>query len=54
MVIVRRGKKWCLISKTTGRTLGCHPTREKALSQEKAVQISKARKAGHRIPMPRS
>jgi len=49
-MIVKRGKKWCLLSKSSGRTLGCHPSREAALKQEKAIQISKARAAGHRIP----
>lgn len=49
-MIVKRGKQWCLLSKTTGRTLGCHASRKEALGQEKAIQISKARAAGHYIP----
>lgn len=36
--IVQRGSKWCLISKSTGETLGCHPTREGALQQEQAIK----------------
>jgi hypothetical protein len=49
-MIVKRGKQWCLLSKSSGRTLGCHPSRAQALAQEKAIQISKARAAGHFIP----
>jgi hypothetical protein len=50
MTIVKRGKKYVLISKTTGRVLGTHPSRADALKQETAISISKARKAGHNIP----
>ena len=43
-IIEKRGDKWCLISKTTGKTLGCHPTREGAEAQERAIQAAKARR----------
>jgi len=44
------GNKWCLYSKSTGKLLGTHPTRANAMAQEAAINISKARKAGHNIP----
>lgn len=34
------------------RLLGTHPTLARAQAQERAIQISKARAAGHRIPRP--
>jgi hypothetical protein len=50
-MIEKRGpKKWVLLSKKTGRVLGTHPTKAGAERQERAVNISKARAAGHRIP----
>ncbi|MGA2666830.1 MAG: hypothetical protein ABSE91_01910 [Patescibacteria group bacterium] len=49
-MIQKRGKKWVLLSKKTGRVLGTHPTKAGAERQEAAVNISKARAAGHRIP----
>lgn len=50
MTIRRRGNKFVLLSKTGGRVLGTHTTRAEAEAQESAINISKARKAGHRIP----
>ena len=50
MTIVKRGKKFVLKSKRTGRTLGKHGTKKEAKAQDAAINISKARKAGHRIP----
>ncbi len=44
MTIVRRGNKWLVLSKRTGRILGRHSSRVKALSQLRAVEASKARK----------
>lgn len=32
---------WCLLSKKTGRVLGRHSSKDKALKQEQAIQISK-------------
>jgi hypothetical protein len=49
-MIRKRGKKWVLLSKSSGRVMGTHPTRAAAERQEAAVSISKARAAGHRIP----
>lgn len=50
MTIQKRGSKYVLKSKKTGKTLGTHESKTKAERQERAIQISKARKAGHRIP----
>ncbi|MBI4039670.1 hypothetical protein HY388_02475 [Candidatus Daviesbacteria bacterium] len=53
-MIKKRGKIWVLLSKTTGRVLGHHQSKASAQKQERAIQISKARAAGHRIPrLPR-
>jgi len=40
---------WVLCS-TKGKTLGIHTSEAGAKRQERAINISKARKAGHRIP----
>lgn len=50
MTIKKRGSKYVLKSKSTGRTLGTHNTKSEAEAQEAAINISKARKAGHKIP----
>jgi len=44
-------KKWVLLSRK-GKVLGTHPSRRAAEAQEHAINISKARAAGHRIPRP--
>jgi len=50
-MIEKKGtKKWVLRSKKTDRVLGTHKTKAGAKSQEAAINISKARAAGHRIP----
>lgn len=49
MTIRKSGSKFKLVS-STGKTLGTHKTRAEAKSQEDAINISKARAAGHRIP----
>lgn len=49
-MITKEGSKWVLRSKRTGRVLGKHPSRAAALRQESAINISKARAHGHRIP----
>lgn len=49
MVVRRKGGKYRLVS-GSGRVLGTHPSKKKAKRQERAIQISKARKAGHKIP----
>ncbi|MEK7142711.1 MAG: hypothetical protein AAB785_00705 [Patescibacteria group bacterium] len=50
MTVQRRGRKWVLLSKKSGRVLGTHPSKSAAERQERAITISKARAAGHRIP----
>lgn len=53
-MIQKRGNAWVLLSRTTGRVLGHHKSKASAQRQERAIQISKARVAGHRIPhLPR-
>ncbi len=49
MTIRVSGKKYQLISRT-GKVLGTHNSRAAAERQESAINISKARSAGHRIP----
>lgn len=46
--IEKRGDEWCLIA-GSGKTLGCHPSKEKAEAQERAVQASKHSKNGDGI-----
>lgn len=41
--------KWILFSHQ-GKVLGVHQTKHAAKTQEYAIQIAKARRAGHRIP----
>lgn len=49
-MIKKKGSKHVLVSRKTGRVLGTHDTKEGALAQERAIQISKARARGHKIP----
>lgn len=49
-MITKEGNKWVLRSRKTGKVLGRHPSRADAMKQESAINISKARAAGHRIP----
>src|SRR5215813_139872 len=51
-MIVKRGKRYVLKSKESGRTLGVHPSRGAAERQETAINMSKARAAGHKLPRP--
>ena len=44
------GRKWVLFDSKGERVLGRHDTKEDALRQERAINISKARRAGHVIP----
>ena len=48
-MIVPHGHKFLLLSHE-GKVLGEHPTRAAAARQERAINISKARAAGHYIP----
>ena len=40
-MIQKRGGKYVLISKSTGKVLGRHPKRADAIAQERAIQIAK-------------
>ena len=39
--IVKKGKKYCLVSKKTGRNLGCYRSKKGAMKREKQVQYFK-------------
>lgn len=43
-MIVKEGNKWVLKSKTTGKTLGTHSTRQEAIKQEQAIKASQSGK----------
>ena len=47
--VEKRGSQWCLIAKSTGKTLGCHDTEEGAIAQERAVQANKHSKKNGKI-----
>lgn len=49
-VIKKEGNKFVLYTKDGSKVLGKHATRGDAKRQEIAINISKARKAGHKIP----
>ncbi len=49
MTVRRKGGKFQLLS-GTGKVLGTHDTRVQAEAQESAINISKARAKGKRIP----
>jgi len=51
MIRKRGPQKFALIS-SSGRTLGVHRSRAAAMRQETAINLSKARAAGHRVPPP--
>ena len=53
MTIRKRGKKFVLLSKGSGRVLGTHPSKKAAAAQEAAININKARRKGHHIPRKR-
>ena len=44
--IAHRGKKWVVLNKKGDKVLGTHSSREKAVKQLQAIEISKARHAG--------
>ena len=52
-MIAKCGKKWCLFDSKGKKLLGVHTTLKKAKAQETAINISKARRAGHKIPYSR-
>lgn len=43
--IAHRGKKWVVLNKKGDKVLGTHSSREKAVKQLQAIEISKARHA---------
>lgn len=43
-MIERKGKNWVLKTKDGKRVLGTHPSRESAMAQERAIEISKSQK----------
>jgi hypothetical protein len=45
-MISKKGDKFVLRSKKTGKVLGTHASKKKALAQERAIQISKHSKGG--------
>jgi hypothetical protein len=49
-MIKKVGKKWYLYSSDGKKILGRHPTKAAAKRQEAAINLAKARAAGHRIP----
>ena len=49
--IIKRGSKWCLIAKSTGKTLGCHATKEGAAAQEGAIKANKDKYQSEDKPM---
>lgn len=49
-MIKKEGRQWVLYTSDGSRVLGRHKTRADAVRQERAINISKARAAGHRIP----
>jgi len=49
-MIKKQGKQWVLYDSSGKKVLGRHPSRAAALAQETAINISKAKAAGHRIP----
>lgn len=49
-MIRKKGSRFVLYTADGSRVLGTHPTKEAAEAQESAINISKARKAGHHVP----
>ena len=49
-MVRKEGRKFVLYNKKGTKVLGRHNTRQDAKAQEAAINISKARKAGHNIP----
>jgi hypothetical protein len=48
--VPRARRKWWLYARD-GRVLGRHASERDAMAQERAINIAKARRAGHRIPL---
>jgi hypothetical protein len=43
-MIERKGREWVLKTKDGKKVLGTHPSRESAMAQERAIEISKAQR----------
>ena len=43
-MIRKKGSKWVLKSRKTGKTLGTHSSKQGAIKQEQAIEIAKHRK----------
>lgn len=54
MIVRNANDEWELWTRDGKRLLGTHRTKHEAVSQERAIDIAKARRAGHRIPRPKS
>jgi hypothetical protein len=52
-MIIKHEHAWWLLSHDGKKILGVHATKAKAKAQEYAINISKARAAGHHIPRSR-
>ena len=44
MAIRKRGNKWVVTPKSGGKVLGTHSSKEKAIAQLRAIEISKKRR----------
>lgn len=53
-MIRKKGTKYALYTADGSRILGMHASRAEAEKQERAINISKAREAGRRIPKKRA
>ena len=52
-MIVKKHGRWLLLTRDGLRVIAVHATRRAAKAQEIAIQLAKARRAGHRIPRKR-
>ena len=53
-MIEKRGRKYVVVSHIGRAVLGRHDTMAEAKAQMSAINISKARAPGHRIPKPKN
>lgn len=54
MIVPLSSRKYALVSPHSGRVLGTHRSAASAKRQERAINIAKARAAGHFIPYRRA
>jgi hypothetical protein len=50
--IVKAGRHWLVVTHNGKRILGEHPTEIAAQAQKTAIALSRARRAGDRVPPP--